>query len=111
MPKFARMVRSSLPFAGLIFLCLLTVSQKSSAVNVSTTTYFFRGTCTDCTGTGDGALILQNYTLGTPITPTNFITFSYQSNLTGFTISSGSLQSISGTLPTSLPAHANIIIT
>ena len=30
-------------------------------------TYYFTGTCADCTGTGTGTLVLEGYTLGTQI--------------------------------------------
>jgi hypothetical protein len=64
----------------------------ASAVPASTTTYNFSGTCTDCSGTATATLVLSNYTLGTPITSSNFVSFTYNgTNLTGpFTITSGS---------------------
>ena len=57
---------------------------------VTTSTFTFTGTCTDCTGFGIGTLVLQNYTLGNPIdTNTNYVSWFYQSDLLTESFSSG----------------------
>jgi len=85
--------------------------QTSPAINVGTTaTYQFTGHCSDCTGTGTGSLTVQNYTLGQPLGNGNFVSFSYSSNLTSFTISSATLVNLGGTLPASLPGPAAVTI-
>jgi len=54
---------------------------------------------------------LQNYTLGTALTGCNFVSFTYTSNLTSFTITQANSVSLSGTgLPASLPAAAQVIV-
>jgi hypothetical protein len=76
------------------------------------TTYTFTGDCGDCTGQGTGTLVLQNYTLGDDLQNSNFVSFTYSSNLIDFT--SDSLNtlhgSLSGVLPTDLPGPANVDI-
>jgi hypothetical protein len=65
-------------------------------------TFYFVGTCTDCTGTGIGTLVLQGIPFGTTfgvgssLTPANFVSFSYVSNLLSFTEAPGDLQEIGG---------------
>jgi hypothetical protein len=71
------------------------------------TTYTFTGDCTDCTGQGMGTLVLQNYTLGDELETSNFVSFTYSSNLLSFTSDDGSLF---GVLPVNLPAPANVDI-
>lgn len=69
---------------GLMLVMALAMTQSSSAT-ISTTTFHFSGTCTDCSGTATATLLLAgNYTLGTPITTSNFVSFTYNgTNLTG----------------------------
>ena len=71
-------------------------------------TYQFVGQCTDCSGTGVGALTVQNYTLGDTLTGCNLVNFTYTSNLTSFTITGPGY--LSGTLPVSLPAAAAVSV-
>jgi hypothetical protein len=69
---------------GLLLVLMLAMTQSSSAV-VSTITYNFSGTCTDCRGTATATLVLVGgYTLGTPITGSNLVSFTYNgTNLQG----------------------------
>ena len=47
--------------------------QPKTANAVTLTSFSFTGTCTlDCTGTVTATLVLQNYTIGQPISGTNF---------------------------------------
>ena len=71
-------------------------------------TYQFVGQCTDCTGTGVGQLTVQNYTLGTALNSCNFVSFTYTSNLTSFTLTTSGSYDLSGMLPASLPAAAEV---
>ena len=68
------------------------------------------GQCTDCSGTGVGYLTLQNCALGNTLTNCNFVSFSYSSNLTTFTITLSNFASLNGSLPTSLPSAAAVAI-
>jgi hypothetical protein len=61
----------------------------------------FTGTCIDCTGTGDGTLVLKNYTLGDVMTAANFVKFTYTSSLLTYSLTSvddltGSLTAATG---------------
>lgn len=76
-------------------------------------TFTFTGDCLDCFPQGHGTLILQNYTLGNAVDITNFVSFSYSSNLTSFILSgtgggAGQVSAFSGSLPAMLPAFADI---
>ena len=67
------------------------------------TTVQFTGDCTDCTGTGTGTLVLKDYTLGDALSADNFVSFTYSSNLTNFTLNS--VSQLIGTF-TSFPGAA-----
>jgi hypothetical protein len=78
-------------------------------------TYTFTGDCLDCTGQGHGTLVLQNYTLGNPFDITNFVSFSYTSNLTSFVLNGtgsgvGQASAFAGSLPAMLPSFADVNI-
>ena len=94
----------------LLVVCVLAAVEISSAGTCTLagpqSTYQFVGQCTDCTGTGVGQLTVQNYTLGTALNSCNFVSFTYTSNLTSFTITAPGY--LSGTLPVSLPAAATV---
>lgn len=71
------------------------------------TTYFFSGDCADdCTGQGQGILVLQNYTPGDNLDISNFVSFSYKSSV--LDIEADSLGSIFGALPVNLPGPAEV---
>jgi hypothetical protein len=74
-----------------------------------TETYTFTGTCEDCTGAGEGALVLQNYTLGDEFTVDNFVSFTYSSNLLAFDITEDQIHEFYGSF-TSLPGPADVYI-
>jgi hypothetical protein len=76
-------------------------------------TFMFTGDCLDCTGQGHGTLVVQNYTLGNPFDITNFVSFSYISNLTSFMLTgtgpgAGQVSDFSGSLPAMLPSFADV---
>ena len=111
MTGFGRKVGVVFQVAALAAVCVLTVQNGYALCATGpTTTYQFVGQCTDCTGTGTGSLTVQNYTLGAGLTYCNFVSFSYHSNLTSFTITSSNFTSLSGGLPASLPASANVSV-
>ena len=94
-----------------LVVCVLAAVETSYGGcprNGPQTTYQFVGQCTDCSGTGVGALTVQNYTLGTELNSCNFVSFTYTSNLTSFTITTSGSYYLSGTLPVSLPAAATV---
>jgi hypothetical protein len=53
-------------------------------------------------------LTVQNYTLGTALTGCNLVSFTYTSNLTSFTLTTSGSYDLSGMLPASLPAAAEV---
>jgi hypothetical protein len=113
MTSFGFSVRSICHVSALAAVCLLTAQNGNSGTcpqTGPTATYRFAGQCTDCTGTGVGLLTLRNYTLGDELTGCNFVSFSYSSNLTSFTITPDTLVALSGTLPASLPAPATVAV-
>ena len=86
-------------------------------------TFQFNGLCDtspgNCSGTGRGTLVLTGYTQGTTIVNSNFVSFTYTSNLLSLSFSGasgvfppppGEIFSISGDLQ-NLPGPANVEIT
>lgn len=114
MPRFGCRAHSMFRISALLALCILAAVQISSAIQCPTggpqTTYQFVGQCTDCSGTGVGQLTVQSYTLGTALNSCNFVSFTYSSNLKSFTITPATLNYLSGTLPTTLPAAATVSV-
>src|SRR5260370_39733665 len=99
---------------GPAFLTVVSLPLRAGIIN-PTTTYYFTGGCLDCTGQGKGTLVVQNYTLGNPFDITNFVSFSYTSNLTNFVLSGtgsnpGQASAFSGSLPAMLPSFADVNI-
>ena len=113
MPGFGCSIRSIVRISALLGVCVLTTVRTSYAPVCSMgpqATYRFVGQCSDCTGTGVGMLTVQNYTLGTELTSCNFVSFTYTSNLTSVTMTQSDSPNLSGMLPVSLPATANVSI-
>lgn len=89
---------------------LFLFASSLPAVYAPRTTFYFTGTCSDCTGTGTGQLVLQGYTQGSTINPYNFVSFTYSSNLVNFTIAQSDSPTVAGMIPAGLPAAANVSI-
>ena len=104
MPRHSCQLRSGLRTAAIALAGVFAAVQTSSAFINTSVAYSFTGTCSDCSSE-TATLTLQNYTLGQPITNTNFVSFTYTSNLTSQTITPAISPSfsISGALPTTLP--------
>jgi len=62
---------------------LAVIAAPAAAVD-----FQFSGICIDCSGAGEGTLVLKDYTLGDTLTSTNFVSFTYTSNLLSYTLSS-----------------------
>jgi hypothetical protein len=80
---------------------LFGMAALSAPAAATDTSFLFTGECADCTGTGTGTLVLQDYTIGDLLSADNFVSFNYSSNLTSFTIDSvngivGSLSTLPG---------------
>src|SRR5689334_11312287 len=73
---------------------------------VTTSSYQFVGNCSDCAGTAMATLVLQNYTPGSALNNSDFVSLTYSSNLLNFTLLANESPSITGSLPASLPGHA-----
>jgi hypothetical protein len=70
--------------AFIIAAVLTSVFLQPKTANAVTTIsdFSFTGTCTtDCTRTVTATLVLQNYTIGSAFDSTNFVSFTYHSNL------------------------------
>ena len=75
---------------------LAAIAAPAAAVD-----FKFSGTCIDCSGTGEGTLVLKDYTLGDTLTSANFVSFTYTSSLLSYSLSSvddltGSLTAATG---------------
>jgi hypothetical protein len=97
-----------------VFLAAAFGSAGTASALGIDVTYNFVGTCTDCQGTVTATLVLGNlgeYVPGSPITITNFVSFTYGgSNLyPSFTINdlSPGLE-VSGSIPAALPGPADV---
>jgi hypothetical protein len=114
MPGFGSRAHSIFRISILLVVCVLAAVEPGSAGSCiqggPQATYQFVGQCTDCSGTGVGLLTVQNYTLGTALSSCNFVSFTYASNLTSFTITPSDSPNLSGMLPVSLPATATVSI-
>jgi hypothetical protein len=108
-----RAVRLVPVVVAFLVLCGLT---PLSATVINPNSYFtFIGDCEDCTGQGVGYLVLQNYTLGDPLDISNFVSFSYSSNLMTLMLSGagsgpGQVSDFSGSLPGQLPSFTDMSI-
>ncbi len=85
----------------LIKLCVAGTFLAGLSHASTITTFDFTGDCTDCTGQATATLVLQNYTLGDPLETSNFVSFSYSSNLISF--GPDSLNNLDGVLEGMLP--------
>jgi hypothetical protein len=92
---------------------LIIFGQMPMRAGTITSTYSFTGDCLDCTGQGHGTLVLQNYTLGDQFDITNFVSFTYFSDLISFTLNGtgpdpGEVSDFFGSLPAVLPSFADV---
>lgn len=97
MSYFPRLAAVLLPVA---------LSLASPAARADTlSTFDFSGTCSDCTGSGTAALVLNNYTLGTAISASNFVSFTYNGTdlLAAFTITASPDVVVQGSIDEPLP--------
>jgi hypothetical protein len=91
--------------AATAFLSNVTTVQATVVVPEE---FHFTGECGDCTGTGIGTLTLSDYTLGASLQLSNFVSFTYHSNLLDLSYpADGAITSISGSLAI-LPGPNNV---
>ena len=91
----------------------LALSLPIAPVRAATlSTFDFAGICSDCTGIGAGELVLNNYSLGTAIDSSNFVSFTYDGTdlLPAFTIMSGQEVLISGSISEPLPGAETFLL-
>jgi uncharacterized membrane protein len=97
-----------------VFAALLGILGPEQA---RATIFNFTGACFDCTGIGFGVLTVQNYTQGSAFSNSNFVSFTYSSNLIlALSITPVDLDSFTGLIPDwSLPdmssTTADVVIT
>jgi hypothetical protein len=104
------MLRVRVPLHFQLLALFLLCALPAMPVAAANATYQFTGQCSDCTGTGVGTLVLQNYVAGTPLTNANFVSFTYVSNLLSYSLAQGENPNLSGAIPASLPAAAQVQI-
>ena len=90
----------------------LVVSLTPGLAKADLITFDFTGKCTDCAGTADAQLVVQDYLLGTSFTQSNFSSFHYDgTNLQqAFTITPSQLGTFSGSIGPNLPGEFDFII-
>jgi hypothetical protein len=98
-----------------VFAALLTVFPEQGRADTivdGISVFNFEGACSDCTGVGFGVLTVQNYTEGSGFSNSNFVSFTYNSNLIiDLSITVDTLNSLTGSIPLSGPTAAEITIT
>ena len=62
-----------------------------------TTTFNFTGDCLDCSNP-QGQLVLDDYTSGTALNPTELVSFTYTSNLADISVSQSNISFLNGSL-------------
>jgi hypothetical protein len=100
-------------FRLILTISALIVGPAEVKARADMIMFEFTGVCADCSGTGVGELILSNYTPGQNITNSNFVSFSYTSNLfsysVGFTPWGDQLGAISGMLGSGWGSFIDIV--
>ncbi len=95
-------------------LCVAATLLAGLSYASTITTYDFTADCCDDSGGPDsatGTLVLQNYTPGDELEPSNFVSFSYSSLwVPAFTTDSLEGEGFSGVLPVDLPGPADVLI-
>jgi hypothetical protein len=99
-----------------VFAVLLAVfgpeQGRADTIVDGNSVFNFEGACSDCTGVGFGVLTVQNYTEGSGFSNSNFVSFTYNSNLImDLSITVDTLNSFTGSIPLSGPTAAEITIT
>jgi hypothetical protein len=94
----------------LLLLGITLVALVPLQATTIQTTYIFTGICVDCAGTGIGQLTVQSYTPGTTLQMSNFVSFTYSSNLLPSYSITTPLSVFTGSIPVALPAAAAINI-
>jgi hypothetical protein len=93
------------------FLAVLIIVGIPASASIPLNVFNYTGTCTDCTFSNGELELFAPYTLGTPITTSNFVNFIYTSNLVSFFINQSDPGFfVSGSLPDTLPGPATIVI-
>ena len=90
---------------------LIAFGAMTASASIPLNVFTYTGTCTDCTFSNGTLELFAPYTLGTAITTSNFVNFSYTSNLITFDINQNDAGfSVSGSLPSVLPGPADLTI-
>jgi len=92
---------------------LAGVGQANATPSPSSTeTFTFVGKCSDCSGTGNATLVLSDYTLGTDLLNSNFVSFSYAgTNLqSAFIVTSSDISYFFGKINAALPGYENVYL-
>ena len=97
-------------------IAMLTLSIPALNATTTNSTFYFTGTCSDCTGTARATLVLTNYNQGSSVLLSNLVSFNYAAtnlvNSFNFTQADGGFFNfiVSGTIPVALPSATNFSI-
>lgn len=103
-------------FAAVLAASMLSwaAAPGASAVTVApaNSVFDFNGVCSDCTGVVHGRLTLANYTLGSQITSSNFVSFFYDgSDIMGsFSIRPSESLLATGSITAAAPAGQDVYL-
>ena len=98
-------------FKALMFMAAVVAVPASADSLIPIELFNYTGTCTDCTFSTGTLELFGGYTLGSPVTSSNFVDFTYMSNLLNFSIDQSDPGfSVSGSLPATLPGAATLLI-
>jgi hypothetical protein len=93
-----RVLRNTATGVALALTSAAALFAATPAAAAGPLTYIdFVGTCSDCAGSGVGVLTLQDFVLGSALTASNFVDFTYHSNLVSFDITAAKLGTFSAT--------------
>jgi hypothetical protein len=79
------------------------IGFASWAAPAAAADFDFSGLCIDCAGSGTGTLVLKDYTPGDTLTTDNFVSFTYESNILSYALTS--VDDLTGSLAGSGPAY------
>jgi PEP-CTERM motif len=95
----------------MIGVTLIALGVVPASASIPLDVFNYTGTCTDCTFSNGQLELFAPYTLGAAITSSNFVNFTYTSNLLNFSINQDDPGfSVSGSLPSVLPSPADLVI-
>ena len=106
MIKFHKLL---VPALAASLMGLISVQAQATTI-APLSTFYFSGHCSDCAGDVTARLVLQNYSQGNTLNPTEFVSFTYDGSnlLSPYSILPATpLFNVSGNIPGALPGAAD----